>query len=305
MRPHVHKPIDPVWVRENMGRPRAARALLARCTGAIIRRQERTGRWPGGEVIAARRTADTAPVVLYLHGGGFIACSPETHRMLSASLAQRLGAVLYVPSYRLAPEHPFPAALDDALAAYEFLLEDAGVAPHRLVLAGDSAGGGLAMSLALALRDRGLPQPSGIVTFSPWVDLAVTGASLDENTDRCAMFAGDTIRNAARFYVGASDPRNPMISPLYGDFTGVAPMLVHASMDEVLRDDAVRVAERARSAGVPVTLRLWPRVPHVWQFFGMMLPEARESLREVTLFVQRCASGQRELHDEMRLSSHG
>jgi acetyl esterase/lipase len=124
------------------------------------------------------------------------------------------------------------------------------------------------------------------VTFCPWTDLAATGESLDENTERCAMFAGDTIRRAARFYVGDADPMLPSISPLYGDFRGLPPMLVHASEDEVLRDDAIRVAEAARRAGVDVELQLWPHVPHVWQFFAAVLPEARASLAAATRFIR-------------------
>jgi acetyl esterase/lipase len=223
---------------------------------------------------------------LYLHGGGFIACSPESHRILVGSLAQRLRATAFVPAYRLAPEHPYPAALEDALDSYRFLVEDRDVDPSRLIVVGDSAGGGLALSLIQALREQQLPMPSCVVAFSPWADLAATGASLDENSDRCAMFAGVTIRNAARFYLGDGDPFNPLLSPVYADFSGFPPMLVHASTDEVLRDDAVRVVERAKAAGVDVSFRLWQHVPHVWQFFAAVLPEARESLNDVTRFVR-------------------
>ena len=233
------------------------------------------------------RATNEGPVVLYLHGGGFIACSPETHRMLVASLVRRIEGTAYVPQYRLAPEHPYPAALQDAQGAYRYLVETCGIAPTRLVLAGDSAGGGLALALALSLREADLPMPAAIVTFSPWTDLAATGDSLRENSDRCAMFAGETIRRAAQFYVGTTDPTFPLLSPLYGDFRGLPPLLVHASQDEVLRDDAIRVAHRAEAAGVVVRMRLWSRVPHVWQFFAKVLPEARQSLDEAAAFIRR------------------
>lgn len=286
MRPYAHRPIDPTWVRQNMGRPRGARRMMAKSTGAQMEPAPRHGLWPGGERIHWPGAALDAPVALYLHGGGFIACSPETHRPLVGSLVRRIAGTAYVPAYRLAPEHPFPAALNDARDAYRFLLAQ-GIAPSRLIIAGDSAGGGLALALTLALRDEGVPLPAAVVAFSPWTDLATTGHSLDENSESCAMFAGETIRRAARFYVGDADPTHPHMSPLYGDYAGMPPLLVHASHDEVLRDDSVRVAERAREAGVSVELRLWSHVPHVWQFFAAVLPEARESLDATARFIQQ------------------
>ncbi len=285
MRPHANAPIDPFWVRSEMGRPRAARRWMARATGASSQLRAAEQGWPGGEVVSWPGHAASAPVLLYLHGGGYIACSPETHRPLVSSLVRRVRGRAFVPRYRLAPEHPFPAALDDAKAAYRYLLDVERIGPEQIVIAGDSAGGGLALALALAIRDEQWPNPAGIVAFCPWTDLAVTGVSLDENSERCAMFTGDTIRRAARFYVGDADPTSPLISPLYGDFRGLPPMLVHASEDEVLRDDAIRVADAARNAGVDVELQLWPHVPHVWQFFAAVLPEARASLEATTRFV--------------------
>ena len=285
MRPHANAPIDPFWVRSAMGRPRAARRWMARATGASLQLRAAEQGWPGGEVVSWPGHAASAPVLLYLHGGGYIACSPETHRPLVSSLVRRVRGRAFVPRYRLAPEHPFPAALDDAKAAYRYLLDVERIGPEQIVIAGDSAGGGLALALALAIRDEQWPNPAGIVAFCPWTDLAVTGVSLDENSERCAMFTGNTIRRAARFYVGDADPTSPLISPLYGDFRGLPPMLVHASEDEVLRDDAIRVADAARNAGVDVELQLWPHVPHVWQFFAAVLPEARASLEATTRFV--------------------
>ncbi|MFO0228673.1 alpha/beta hydrolase fold domain-containing protein, partial [Gemmatimonas sp.] len=166
-----------------------------------------------------------------------------------------------------------------------------GVAPERLVVAGDSAGGGLALALVLALRDAGEPLPAAVVPFCPGTELAATGAALHDLSARGARFAGETSRRAAGFYVGGGDPRAPTVSPLYGDYRGFPPLLVHASADEVLRDDALRVAERARDAGVPVECALWPRVPHVWQFFAAVLPEARESLARTRDFIARHTAG--------------
>ncbi len=300
MRPHAMRPIDPVWVRAQMGRPKAPRRWMVQAAGCVVESLPAHGLWPGGDRVQRlsdsrvgdERThgavgASTDPVLLYLHGGGYIACSPETHRPLVASLVRRIGGSGYVPTYRLAPEDPYPAALDDARNAYRYLLDTLGIASSRIVLVGDSAGGGLALALTLSLRDDGLPMPSSVVVFSPWTDLAVTGLSLDENSERCAMFAGETIRRAAKFYLGGADPRLPYISPLYGDFHGFPPMLVHASTDEVLRDDSIRVVQRARADGAHVEFRMWSGVPHVWQFFPAVLPEAAASLYDVERFVAR------------------
>ena len=299
MRPHAFEPIDPVWVRLNMGRPRVARQWMARSTGARSALYPAAGRWKGGEHVwwpgkgdaPGGTTADeSTPVLLYLHGGGFIACSPETHRPLVSSLVRRVEGEAFVPAYRLAPEHPHPAALHDVIGAYRHLVHERRVAASRIVIVGDSAGGGLALALVMSLRDGGEPLPAGVVMFSPWTDLSGTSPSLEENSDRCAMFAGETIRRASQFYLGGIDPTHPLVSPLFGDFGGLPPLLLHASQDEVLRDDAVRVAERAREAGVDVTLRLWHHVPHVWQFFAAVLPEARESLTDAVAFVQSVTS---------------
>lgn len=289
MRPHAHKPIDPHWVRRQMGRPRFVRRAMARATGADYAVVPAERPWPGGEHVWATPRHDSPnaarATLLYLHGGGFIACSPETHRSLVGALVQRLQGEAWVPAYRLAPEHQHADALADALGAYRMLIERKGVSPSRIVVAGDSAGGGLALSLVLALRDAGLPRPAAVVTFCPWADLSASGASLEENSTRCSMFAADTIRRAAQLVVGNEDARDPLLSPVFGDYRDFPPLLLHASTHEVLRDDAVRVAERARAAGVPVQLRLWPRVPHVWQFLSAVLPEAEQSVSEAVQFM--------------------
>ena len=163
-------------------------------------------------------------VVLYLHGGGYFFGSPQTHRQLSIGMARHCDAPVYSLDYRLAPEHRFPAALDDAVAAVKALA--AAFPRRRLVLAGDSAGGGLALSTALALRDAGLPMPAAVIMFSPWTDLAGTGASVDANTRRCAMFTGQGIRDAAKFYLGDADPQEPRASPLYADLHNLPPLLI-------------------------------------------------------------------------------
>src|SRR6267142_5099364 len=223
-------------------------------------------------------------VLLYLHGGGYFACSAETHRPITVYFALH-GFHVFAPDYRLAPENRFPAAVEDAVAFYRALLS-AGYAPQKIVIAGESAGGGLALSLMLALRDAGVPLPAAAALFSPWTDLAATGDSIRRNNDRCAMFHGAGVAHSARYYLGDTDPRDPLASPLYADLAGLPPLLIHVGADEVLLDDSTRVAERARAAGVSVELTVWPVIPHAWQLVPHLIPEARQSLRESTAFLR-------------------
>ncbi|MGC2831741.1 MAG: alpha/beta hydrolase [Candidatus Acidiferrum sp.] len=229
-------------------------------------------------------------VLLYLHGGGYFGCSAQSHRPITVGFALQ-GFRVFAPNYRLAPENQFPAAVDDAVAVYRGLLS-AGNSPENVVLAGDSAGGGLALSLLLALRDAGLPHPAGAALFSPWTDLAATGDSVRTNAVRCAMFNGPDIGPSARYYLGDTDPRNPLASPLYADLTGLPPLLIHVGEDEVLRDDSTRLAERARAAGVRVELKVWPVVPHAWQLAPHKIPEARQSLRESAAFLHELVTSE-------------
>jgi acetyl esterase/lipase len=187
--------------------------------------------------------------------------------------------------YRRAPEYPFPAAVNDAMEAYCALL-NCGIPAARMVLAGDSAGGGLALATVLAARDHGDPLPAGLWLMSPWTDLAATGESLRENDRHDAMFYGDSIRRFATLYLQGTPAAHPLASPLYADLTGLPPLCIHASDSEILRDDALRLAERARAADVNVTLQLWHAVPHVWQFLLGFVPEARESVAAGATFLR-------------------
>ena len=223
-------------------------------------------------------------VVLYLHGGGYFACSPESHRPISSSFALENFRVFAV-GYRLAPEHRFPAALEDATAAYRGLLA-IGHSPKSIVVVGDSAGGGLALSMMVALRDAGIPLPAAAALFSPWTDLAATGDSVRTNNRRCAMFNGPDIGPSARYYLDQLPATTPLASPLYANLKGLPPLLIHVGADEILRDDSTRLAERARAAGVPVELKIWPVVPHSWQLAPHKIPEARQSLRESAEFLR-------------------
>jgi epsilon-lactone hydrolase len=226
--------------------------------------------------------AASSPTMLYLHGGGYVACTVVTHRPITAGFALR-GLRVFAPEYRMAPEHLFPAAVEDAVAVYRALL-DQGIS--NIVVAGDSAGGGLALAMMLALRDAGVELPAAAALFSPWTDLAATGESLVKNDDRCALFRGDKIGPGALYYLGTADPKNPLASPLYGDLKRLPPMLIHVGENEVLLDDSRRFAERARAAGVEVEIKIWPVVPHDWQLVPAM-PEAKQSMREAAEFLLR------------------
>ena len=238
------------------------------------------------------RVADAAAqptrTLLYLHGGGYYFCSPATHRVITLGLALAAEARVFVPDYRLAPEHRFPAAVEDALAAYRGLLA-AGVPAQRIVVAGDSAGGGLALALLLALRRAGDALPAAAVLFSPWTDLAATGESLVRNDRSDPMFHGRHVGEGALIYLGDTPATEPLASPLYGDLAGLPPLFIQASDSEVLLDDSTRLVEKARQAGVAVEFRAWHGLPHAWQFFANVLPEGRAALREAAAFIRRAA----------------
>jgi len=224
--------------------------------------------------------------ILYLHGGGYIAGSPALYRHLTWRFAAAAAARLTAIDYRLAPEHPFPAALDDAAAAWRALLAE-GADPRHCTVMGDSAGGGLTLALALRLRDQGEPLPAALVALSPWTDLAITGASCWLNAVADPMQnAGDLLPLAAQYLAGA-DSRNPYASPLHGDPRGLPPTLLQVGSDEILCDDAVRMAERMRDAGCEVSLEIWPRMPHVWHSFAPVLPEALQAIARIGAFLRR------------------
>jgi phosphinothricin tripeptide acetyl hydrolase len=224
-------------------------------------------------------------VLLYLHGGGYVIGSPRSHRHLAAALARASGARALSLDYRLAPEHPFPAALDDAVAAYEWLLGQ-GVAARRVVVAGDSAGGGLTVATLLALRERDRPLPAAGVCISPWVDLTCGGASYASKAAVDPIVARESVELMAKAYAGAGDPRAPLVSPLFADLRGLPPLLVQVGSDEVLLDDAAGLAERARRAGVDVTFEEWPAMIHVWHWFLPMLDEAERAVAGIGAFVR-------------------
>jgi epsilon-lactone hydrolase len=223
--------------------------------------------------------------ILFLHGGGYVAGAPELYRHLLWRLAAAAAARVVAVAYRLAPEHPFPAALDDAAAAWRGLLAEAGNR-HRIVVMGDSAGGGLALALALRLRDAAARLPAALVVMSPWTDLALTGTSLHRNAAADPVLNPAEMPGLAACYLADADPCTPYASPLYGDPRGLPPTLIQVGGDEVLLDDSTRLAARMRAAGCAVTLETWPRMPHVWQAFAPVMPEARRAILRIGAFVR-------------------
>jgi len=223
-------------------------------------------------------------VLLYLHGGGYVIGSINTHRELVARIARAAGVRGLALDYRLAPEHPFPAAVEDATAAYAWLLER-GYAPEKVVIAGDSAGGGLTLATLVSARDRGLPMPAAAVCLSPWVDLEGIGESMTERADLDPLVQREALRRMASLYLAGADPRTPLAAPLYADLRGLPPLLIQVGTWETLYDDATRIAERARAAGVPVVLEPWEEMIHVWQLFSNV-PEAREATERIGGFIR-------------------
>lgn len=223
--------------------------------------------------------------ILYLHGGGYVMGSPATARRLAARVGAVTGARVLSVGYRVAPEHPYPAAVQDALAAYSWLTNGP-AEPSGVVVAGDSAGAGLAIATLLAARDAWLPMPAAAVCLSPWADLTLSGRSLEENAANDPQVELWQLASWAQLYLGDHDPYDPLVSPAFGDLAGLPPMLVHAGTAELLADDAALLASAARRAGVEVTLELYERMIHVWHGFFPGLPEATASLERVARWLE-------------------
>ncbi|MFJ7246867.1 alpha/beta hydrolase [Kitasatospora sp. NPDC098652] len=230
--------------------------------------------------------------ILYFHGGGWVFGSPETALSLTGNLVARTGVGAYSPDYRLAPEHPFPAAVEDCLSAYRALL-DRGGDPSAIVFAGDSAGGGLTVTTCLAARDAGLPLPAALLLLSPGLDATRSGESIRTKEGVDPIFTRAALDHTGAMYLGGADPRQPLLSPvLHADLTGFPPMLIQVGANELLLDDSTRLAERAREAGVDVILDVTADAPHVFQSFAGVLDEADEALDRAALFLrQRLRAG--------------
>lgn len=254
-------------------RPPARTQTIDKPLGAIPAvRTSRPGTHPGRNI-------------LFLHGGAYYTGSPALYRHIGWRFAGAARAQFIAIDYRLAPEHPFPAALDDAFAAWGALLGE-GADPRHCAIMGDSAGGGLALALALRLRDSGVALPGALVAISPWTDLAMTGESAQPPAADPMLYS-DHLAGMAALYLAGADPCLPYASPLYGDPRGLPPTLLQVGGDEILRDDCVRMGLKMRKAGCEVGLEVWPRMPHVWHAFAPLMPEAGRAIARVGAFVQQ------------------
>ncbi len=240
---------------------------------------------PAGEWFTSNAASETSPVILYLHGGGFVFPQTPLHRSMLAKLTHDVKGRTLMIDYRLAPEHPFPAALDDCMAAYQYLLDE-GIAPQRITVMGDSAGGNLALALMVAVRDKGMPLPSLGVSISAPTDLTLENPAHGLPDD---ILHPRTVDRFTTAYVGRGDAHNPLISPLFADLRGLPPLLMYAGGIEALASDSERFAKAAEAAGVDVKLHIYPRMWHVWQL-APDLPQARQSLDEITQAIRSACS---------------
>ncbi|MEM9099168.1 MAG: alpha/beta hydrolase [Pseudomonadota bacterium] len=285
-----------VFVRWPLGwikTPQAFRARFERDAKIVFRDPKGANygrdaiRRPDGSLMPALWASlgrpDRTKVILYLHGGAFVAGSPNTHRHLAARLAGATDARTLLPDYRLAPEDPFPAALEDALTAYRHLL--ASYPPERIAVAGDSAGGGLTFCLLLAAQAEGLPPPAAVATFSPFCDFTLSAPSLKRNARREVMLPPNRASEVVDYYLAGHDPRDPLASPIFGAFTAPPPSLIMASTSEMLADNATIMAECLRKAGGDVQLEIWPGLPHAWPLLLGKLRAAESAVTNAGRFI--------------------
>lgn len=228
--------------------------------------------------------ANNAPVVLYFHGGGYVMGSPLSHRALTERLAVAVNGKVLAINYRLAPEHPFPAATEDALASYRWLLGQH-IKPQQIAIAGDSAGGGLTVAALLAIRDAAQALPSCAVPISPWVDMEGLGESMRTKAAEDPMVQKEALKGIAALYLNGQDPRAPLASPLYADLSGLPPMLIQVGSAETLLDDSTRLADKIRAAGGEVSLEVWEEMIHVWHLFSPMLDKGQEAIDRMAEFI--------------------
>lgn len=227
----------------------------------------------------------TQRTILYLHGGGFNSGSIQSHRAMVANIATACKARALLIDYRLAPEYPFPSAMEDCREAYDWLL-GSGISPEQITVMGDSAGGTLTLALLIQLRNQGVPLPAMAVCLSPGTDLTMEGTSWKDNLDRDIMLKPKSIRSSIEIYLRDADPHDPYVSPLYADLHGLPPILIQVGSYEMLLSDVTRFAEKAKQEGVAIRLEVWEGMQHVWQFVASLLPEARQAIEQISQFME-------------------
>ena len=272
------------------GRRRSFENMVDGFTFHVTARYSRVN---AGGVTAEWVTAEEASdnrVVLYFHGGGYIIGSPRTHRAMLAQLSMDSSARVLALDYRLAPEHPFPAPVEDAVASYRWLLNE-GYDPARIALAGDSAGGGLTVAALVQIRYLGLPIPAAGVCVSPWVDMEGLGESMQTRAAADPMIGRESLMVSAKTYLGGCDPRAPLAAPLYADLRQLPPLLIQVGDAEVLLDDSTRLAGVAREAGVDVKMDVWDDMIHVWHVFAPILPEGKQAISQAGEFIKNHTGG--------------
>ncbi|HEU0220867.1 MAG TPA: alpha/beta hydrolase [Paracoccaceae bacterium] len=285
-KPYLARVQDPAEARARLAQ--LAEIWFVRPAGASYQ-EARLGKIRALE--ASQGRVDRRRILVWFHGGAYFQGSPETHRHLGAALSGLTGARVLLPDYRLAPEHPFPAAIEDALASWRALME-AGYDPARIAVGGDSAGGGLAFGLLHLLQEQGLAVPACLIAFSPWVDLTLSGASLERNALADVMVPASRMAEVRDRYLAGADPADPRASPVFGRFRDPPPALIQASRAEILEDDATALAHRLTEAGGQVRLEFWRDTPHAWQLFQGWLPEADAALDAAGAFLRRHLGGE-------------
>ena len=280
------RPENPTVEDSRAGFEKMMRVIGGKTPASV--RQVDAGGVPSELVSAGRASEDT--VTLYLHGGGYVIGSPKTHREFARRLSEASRAQVLVIDYRLAPENPFPAPVEDAVSAYRWLLSE-GYAPEKLSIAGDSAGGGLTAATLVSIRDQGLPLPACGVCLSPWVDMEGIGDSMTSRADRDPMVQKEGLVGMAGLYLADADPRSPLAAPMYADLSGLPPLLIQVGASETLFDDAVRLDEKARAAGVETTFEEWDDMIHVWHIFAPMLDEGQKAIERMAEFMREKWNG--------------
>lgn len=284
-KPALARAQDPVKLRRDF--ERKARILFHPPRGTVFARA-RVGNVLSTTVLT-QGTDEISPVLLYLHGGGYVFGSARTHRALAAQIAARAGLRAVLPDYPLAPEAPFPAAFDAGMAVYNDLASQVGA--HRIMIGGDSAGGGLAFSLLGALLRDGGPRPAGVFAFSPLTDLTFSGASFAENAKADVVLPAHRAGGMTDFYLAGHSAKDPRVSPLFAEFEDAPPVWLTVGDTEILRDDSLRMAHRLKDQGVDVTLRLRPNLPHVWPLFHTYMPEAAATLDDLAEWLRTQVRG--------------